>query len=205
MIREGFKVNISLNGKVALKDFNQFDPNLIILDRMLPKKSGEEVLNWIKRIKDIPVIMLTAKDKETDIIEGFKKGVDDYITKPFSPKVLVYRVKTVLKRYDFAEFKENIFYKQLKIYPNNMEVYLKNKKINLSKKEFDILYLLAKNPERIYSRDQIINLVSNNSENVYDRTVDAHIKNIRKKIKKIDKKRKYIYTVYGKGYKFVNK
>ncbi len=200
--KEGFKTKTSKDGSNALKDFNYFDPDLLILDRMLPEKSGDEVFEWIKRIKDVPVIMLTAKDAENEILEGFKIGVDDYITKPFSPKILVERVKSVLKRTNLIEFKENIVFKNIEIYPSSMNIKVYNEVIeNLSTKEFEILYLLTRYPSRIFSREQIYDRVFDSS-NSYFRTIDTHIKNIRKKIEKDPKNPEFIQTVYGKGYRF---
>ncbi|TYB31843.1 MAG: response regulator transcription factor [Candidatus Mcinerneyibacterium aminivorans] len=202
LAREGYRTKISSDGEKALKDFNKFDPDLLILDRMLPNKSGDEVLKWINRIKEIPVIMLTAKDKEDEILNGFKIGVDDYITKPFSPRILVERVKNILKRSDRVSFKDNIIFDSFEMYTSSMEVKIDDKMIgSFSAKEFEILYLLAKNPTRIFSREQIYDIIFKNSDSFY-RTIDTHIKNIRKKIEKNPKNPKFIHTVYGKGYKF---
>jgi len=197
LLREGYKIQISTTGKTAIKDFNIFNPDLIILDRMLPEKSGEEVLNWIKRIRDIPVIMVTAKTEEKDVIDGFDMGVDDYIKKPFSPRILVRRVKTVLKRSKVDHYQSNIVLKNLIIDPEKMIVKKGKKRIKLSPVEFKILYYLAKKRGRILSREQIYEHLFDNKKDNY-RTIDTHIKNIRKKI---ENNNSLIKTVYGKGYR----
>ena len=198
LLREGYNIKISNTGKKAIKDFNIYNPDLIILDRMLPEKSGEEVLNWIKRIRDVPVIMVTAKSEEKDVIEGFDLGAEDYIKKPFSPRILVRRVKSVLKRVDAENLKKSINLGGLFIDPEKMVIKNDKKEINLSPVEFDILYLLAKKKGRILSREQIFNNVFDDKENKSYRTIDTHIKNIRKKIKNHNS---LIKTVYGKGYR----
>ena len=202
LVKEGFIVKIAGDGKSGIKFFETFEPDIVILDRMLPEKSGEEVFEWIKKRGETPVIMVTAKDREEDIVEGFTLGVDDYVTKPFSPKVLVLRIKNILKRKNIWQFKEKIAYKRLFIDPQTFEVIVNERKISLSPAEFKILYLLAKSPGRIYERELLLEMVFGDDAESFDRTIDAHIKNLRKKIEPDRKHPKFIKTVYGVGYKF---
>lgn len=195
--REGFLTAIATNGKEALNIVNNEKISLIILDLMLPDISGEEICKKVKDIYNIPVIMLTAKSSEESVLCGFSLGADDYVTKPFSEKELVARAKAILKRV-YKEDKKILEFKNLYINLDNFEVIFMGKKVQLTPSEFKILWHLANNPSKVFTRGELLNIAINDEGEVFDRIIDAHIKNIRAKIKCA----KYIITVHGVGYKF---
>jgi len=200
--KEGYEVRVAGDGKKAVREFEFFDPHLVLLDRMLPEKSGEEVLAWIKRRKAVPVIMVTAKGLEPDILDGYGRGADDYVTKPFSPRVLMARIKALLKRSTQPAFREILRAGEAELHPQDQTWRDGGKKVFLSSREFEILYLLASHPGRIFSREMILDLVFKEDEEAFDRAVDSHIKNIRKKIETDPSHPVLLITVYGAGYKF---
>lgn len=202
--KEGYNVYEAYSGKKALDIYSNNNLDFIILDLMLPDLSGEEVCRKIRMKSQIPIIMLTAKIKEGERIYGLDIGADDYIVKPFSPKELVARVRAIMRRSDEEFVKANIleFEKEnLKIDLNSRKVTKNNNKINLTPTEFDILKLLTLNPGKVFSRDELVIKVLGYDYEGYDRTIDAHIKNLRHKIE--TKGKKIIKTVYGVGYKFL--
>ena len=203
--KEGYDVHVAGDGKEAIREFEFFDPHLVLLDRMLPGKSGEEVLEWIKKRKAVPVIMVTAKSLEPDILDGYGRGADDYVTKPFSPRVLMARIKAVLKRSTQPAFREVLRTGPYELHPEDQTWREGEKKVSLSRREFEILYLLAGHPGRIFSREMILDLVFGESGEPFDRAVDSHIKNIRKKIEKDPSHPVLIITIYGAGYKFTER
>jgi DNA-binding response OmpR family regulator len=200
--KEKYRVEHAETGEEALKYLNEpFD--LIILDLMLPDIKGEELCSIIRENSDVPVIMLTAKSAEEDRIKGLGIGADDYVVKPFSPRELVARVKAQLRRAGKTK-KKVLSYNQgtLKIDTVHYEVIKENNQVILTPTEFKILLALAENPGRVFSRDQLVNVVQGYDFEGYDRTVDAHVKNLRHKIEKDSKEPQFIKTVYGIGYKF---
>ncbi len=202
--KEGYTVITAKNGQEALNCFKSEAIDLIVLDLMLPVISGEEVCKKIRQKSDIPIIMLTAKGQEDEKIEGLNIGADDYVVKPFSPKELVARIKAILRRSNYKTPKaEFISYLdgELKIYPAEMKVTFQGEKIEFTSTEFNILYFMARNPKQVLSRDQLVEKVLGLEFKGFDRTIDAHIKNIRKKLNITDQK--IIETVYGAGYRFV--
>lgn len=200
--KEKYRVEHAETGEEALAYLNEpFD--LIILDLMLPDLQGEELCGIIRKNSDVPVIMLTAKSGEEDRIKGLGLGADDYVVKPFSPRELVARVKAHLRRSGKTK-KKILSYNRgsLKIDTTNYEVLRENKQLVLTPTEFKILLALAENPGRVFSRDQLVNVVQGYDFEGYDRTVDAHVKNLRHKIERDSKDPQFIRTVYGIGYKF---
>jgi DNA-binding response OmpR family regulator len=169
---------------------------------MLPKISGEEVCQKIRQISEIPIIMLTAKSTEEDKISGFNYGADDYLTKPFSPRELLVRTRAILRRSGSMEKASIISLNsgEFKIYPDEMTVKKEDKDCELTSTEFKILMTLINNAGQVLSRDQLADKVMGLEFSGFDRTIDAHIKNIRKKM--VLEKDQYIVTVYGAGYKF---
>jgi two-component system phosphate regulon response regulator PhoB len=200
--KEGFKLASSNNGTDGLKQIKTIKPNLILLDIMLPGMNGIEILKQIKKddsLAEIPVIMLTAKTEESDVVIGLELGADDYITKPFSPKILASRIKAVLKRYTKPATGKFTNIGHLTIDESKHKVTVLKKEIKLTLTEFKILTFLANRPDIVVGRDKLLNGVFGYESDVFDRTVDAHIKSLRKKLGKC---KNYIETVRGLGYKF---
>ena len=203
--QEGFQVTTAFNGLVALTLFKENDFDLVILDLMLPGLSGEEICREIRKTSSTPIIMLTAKVEEDDRIEGLSIGADDYISKPFSPREVVARVKAVLRRTsnETIPLAESITYDNgLTIDNSRHEVRLNDEIVPLTATEFKLLGALAKYPGRVYTRLQLVEIVQGYDFAGDDRVIDAHIKKIRQKIEKVPKDPKIVLTVYGVGYKF---
>jgi len=200
--REGFTVTIAETGHDALSLLkNGFD--LIILDLMLPDMDGEDICSTIREDSDIPIIMLTAKSGEEERIAGLGIGADDYVVKPFSPRELVARVKALLRRAGTKNRIRSFNGGDLVIDSVRFEVKKKNKNITLTPTEFKLLQCLSDHPGQVFTRLQLVNTVLGYDFEGYDRTIDAHIKNIRHKIEDDQRRPNYIKTVYGVGYKFI--
>lgn len=203
--KEEYDVFTAANGKQGLLLFNEVKPDFIILDLMLPDLSGEEICKSIREISNVPILMLTAKVHEESRVKGFELGADDYLTKPFSPRELVLRVKSIFKRVSGTEMNEHILNynnSDLRINKDTREVYKKEKLITLTPNEYEILLVLAGNPKYVFTRDQIIEQAFGYMFSGYNRTIDSHIKNLRKKIEDNVSEPCYIMTVYGIGYRF---
>jgi DNA-binding response OmpR family regulator len=206
LIKEDFDIITAEDGEMALKIFEKEEIHLIILDLMLPKLSGEKVCSIIRTTSDLPIIMLTAKVDEDNKIEGLSIGADDYVTKPFSPRELVGRVKALLRRSyrDSGPLAEKLIFNNgdLEIEIDKMIVRKNGLNIYLTPNEFKVLVALLTNPGQVFSREQLIEIAFGFDYDGFDRTIDTHIKNIRQKIEDNPKKPIYIITVYGAGYKF---
>ena len=201
--KEGYTTLIASDGIEGLALFRDSNPDIVISDVMMPTIDGFEVLREIRLISDVPVIMLTAKQEEVDRLKGFENGADDYVTKPFSPKELVRRVMVMLKRtYKAIEDKQVLIEGELKLDLNKQKLYKNEDEIDITSKEFQIIYAFFKNPRQILSREQLIELAFSNDFDGFDRTIDAHIKKIRHKIEEDTKNPKYLKTKYGAGYIF---
>lgn len=204
--KEKFQVVTAKDGEKALKLFKNEEFHLIILDLMLPKISGEKVCNRIRAVSDIPIIMLTAKVDEDDKIEGLSIGADDYVTKPFSARELVGRVRALLRRAyrDKNPMAEYLIFNNgdLEIDIKRMKVKKKGEYVFLTPKEFKVLVALLTNPCQVFTREQLVIKAFGIEYEGFDRNIDTYIKNIRKKIEENSKEHKYISTVYGVGYKF---
>lgn len=203
--QEGFHVTTAVNGLVALTLFKENSYDLVLLDLMLPGLSGEEICREIRKTSATPIIMLTAKVEEEDRIQGLTLGADDYISKPFSPREVVARVKAVLRRTqnETALLADVITYDNgLSINNSRHEVRLRDEVIPLTPTEFKILGAIAKYPGRVYSRSQLVEIVQGHDFGGDDRVIDAHIKKLRQKIEKASSDPKIVITVYGVGYKF---
>jgi DNA-binding response OmpR family regulator len=200
--REGFRVKIADTGEKALSLLSEaFD--LIILDLMLPDIPGEVLCSTIRENSDVPIIMLTAKSGEEDRIKGLGIGADDYVVKPFSPRELAARVKAQIRRANKLEKKTLSFNRgALTLNTGNLEVRKRGMPVMLTSTEFRILMILAERPGRVLTRLQLINMVQGYDFEGYDRTIDAHIKNLRHKIEDDKKNPEFIKTIYGVGYKF---
>jgi len=201
--RDGFEVTAVETGEAGIREIRSgFD--LVILDLKLPDIDGEVVCKSIRAVTDIPVIMLTAKSSEEDRVKGLSIGADDYVVKPFSARELVARVKAHLRRSKKDEKKEFSFNNgSLIIDTLSREVKKNGNRVSLTNTEFRILLNLAKRPNVIFSRLQLINIVQGIDFDGFDRVVDVHIKNVRRKIESGPKKARFIETVYGVGYKFI--
>ena len=200
--KEGFKVFCSETGEDALKIIKEKTPDLVILDWMLPDTSGIDVCRQIKidkKLKNIPVLILTAKGEPDDKIKGLEVGADDYVTKPFNNKELLLRVKSLIKRSKPSLLEDLGIFKDLKIDRITRKVFRENKEIKLGPIEYKLLDFLIKSPQRVYSREQLLNNVWGENINVETRTVDVHIRRLRKAIN-IDKKNDLIRTVRSSGY-----
>ncbi len=204
LAKAGYKVTAVASGEEAIKAARSKLPDLVLLDLMLPGVDGLEVCNTMKRDQrtaNIPIVMLTARGDETDIVTGLELGADDYVTKPFSPRVLVARIKAVLRRRSRqpAEEKAVLKIKDLAIDAGRHEVTVRAKRIDLTSTEFKILHLLARRPGWVFTRQQIIDAARGEEYAVTDRSVDVHIAGLRKKLGPLGKQ---IETVHGVGYRF---
>ena len=203
--RHYYDVVEAVNGEEAKTVFLEHHPCLIILDLMLPKVSGEAFLKWVREQKynEVSVIMLSAKAQINDKIAGLKMGADNYITKPFDPDELMAHVEAVLRR--TGQFCQKIVNDGLCIMPRRGEVLLYDKKVKLTKHEFNLLYYLMQNPNIVFNREQLVmQIYPYDEQSILDRTIDTHIKNLREKIEDISSNPKRIQTVRGMGYKFVH-
>lgn len=199
--KEGYNCIVANNGEQALKYFYNNNFDLIILDRMIPDISGEDICKKIKETSMVHIIMLTAKIEDEDRIDGFNIGCDDYVCKPFNVKELVLRVKAVFRK--MGENKDILkFSDELEINMLSHNVKVRGESVILTNTEYKILLLLAKNPSRVFSREQLLELTIDEHYEKMDRIIDAHIKNLRQKIELDTKKPTIIQTVYGVGYKF---
>lgn len=200
----GYKTYIADDGMRGLYLFNEHDIDLAILDIMMPGIDGFELLQEIRKISDIPIIMLTAKKSEIDRLNGFDYGADDYVIKPFSPKELIKRVEVLIKRVysDVQKDDKKINYDDLALDLKNQILYKNGEPIEITSSEFKLLKTFFKNKGQVLSRDQLIEHSFGYDYEGFDRTIDTHIKRIRKKIEKDHKNPIYIKTKYGAGYIF---
>ncbi|MEW6425814.1 MAG: response regulator transcription factor [Bacillota bacterium] len=200
--KEGFRVETAEDGEKALTMARSFAPDLILLDLMLPKLDGWAVCREIRKTTSVPIIMLTARGEEFDRVLGLELGADDYITKPFSPREMVARVKAVLRRAKLAGKQNTVLsYPGLLIDHSASRVEAGGREIQLTPKEFELLWFLASHPRRVYSREQLLENVWGYAYPGDPRTVDTHVKRLREKLKNPGAKN-YIVTVWGKGYRF---
>ncbi|MDU2065690.1 MAG: response regulator transcription factor [Sporomusaceae bacterium] len=198
LLQENFEVYCAYDGTTALEMEEQYKPDLLLLDIMLPGYSGLEICQAITR--DVPVIFLTAKTAEQDKITGFSLGADDYITKPFSPKELIARVKAVLRRSNLLFAESILTFPGLTINPTSHVVKSNEQTVALSPKEYELLLFLVRHPSQVFDRDQVLTNVWGYDFDGDDRTVDATVKRLRHKL--AEPAANYIHTVWGKGYKF---
>ncbi|MEZ4509114.1 MAG: response regulator transcription factor [Eubacteriales bacterium] len=201
--REGFSVATAKDGEEALRLYATLSPALVLLDLMLPKRSGEEVCREIRARGNTPVIMLTAKAEENSILGGLAIGADDYVTKPFSPRQVVARVHAVLRRAGTAQTETLRFDSgYLTIDTAARTVKRDGTLVTLTPSEYSILVALATNPKRTFTRDELIQLALKDDFEGYDRVIDTHMKNLRQKIEPDAKQPRYLLTVHGVGYRF---
>jgi two-component system alkaline phosphatase synthesis response regulator PhoP len=198
--KEGYEVAEALNGKIALQIAEKFKPDLILLDVMMPEMDGIQTCQELRKnnmFKDVFIVFLTARIEEYSEIAGFTAGADDYITKPIKPGSLLSRIKAILKRKHAPAGVDQITIGDLLIDKTSYEVTYKGQKIHFARKEFELLYMLASQPGKVFSRDKILEQIWGNDVYVGDRTVDVHIRKIREKIDP-----DFIKTIKGIGYKY---
>ena len=204
--QDGYDVDCAYDGEEALELVKQNEYDVMLLDVMLPKLTGFEVLQMIREFSMLPVIMLTAKGDDMDKILGLEYGADDYITKPFNILEVKARIKAIFRRSKVKEEKEDkehlIVYDDLRLDCDSKRVHIGNKEINLTAKEFDLLEHLAVNPDKVYSRENLLNIVWGYDYPGDVRTVDVHVRRLREKIEDNPSEPKYIHTKWGVGYFF---
>lgn len=200
--KEGYLVSSAYDGRTALEMARSQSPDLIVLDLMLPQISGWDVCRELRRENPVPIIMLSARDEVTDKIVGLELGADDYLSKPFDPKELVSRVRAVLRRGDESRPRPaRLQVGELSVDTAKRLVSRGGEAIPLTPTEFNLLLALAESPGRVYSRLQLLDRLQDDSYEGYERTIDSHIKNLRKKIEPNPEHPQYIVTVHGVGYK----
>jgi len=204
--RAGFRVVSAHDGRAALTGARAEKPDLIVLDLGLPGLDGLDVTRALRKESGVPIIMLTARGEESDKLVGLELGADDYIVKPFSPKELVARVRTVLRRVESADAGADIVrVADVMLDVPRMQVTIAGRVVELTPTEFQLLVALARQPGRIFTRAQLLDAVRGVSFDSYERAIDAHVKNIRRKIEANPREPRYIVSVYGVGYKFADK
>lgn len=201
--KEGFLTVCASNGKIAMEKFNSENPSLIILDIMMPEMDGWQVCREIRKTSDVPIIMLTAKGETFDKVLGLELGADDYMVKPFDTKELVARVKAVLRRFESkdSDTRKEISYTNLSVNLSNYELKLNGNIMEIPPKELELLYFLSSNPNRVFTREQLLEEVWGFDYFGDSRTVDVHIKRLREKLEGVEGNWT-LKTVWGVGYKF---
>lgn len=204
--QEGYEVDCAYDGQEAVDKAKETEYDIVLLDLMLPILTGYEVCQQIREFSDMPIIMLTAKGDDMDKILGLEYGADDYITKPFNILEVKARIKAIMRRTRKEEKKESfgktLVSGDLKLDCEGRRVFIAGREINLTAKEFDVLELLAKNPNKVYSRENLLNLVWGYEYPGDVRTVDVHIRRLREKIEAVPSDPKYVHTKWGIGYYF---
>lgn len=195
---EGFEVLHTVDGAKVIESVTVFQPDLVIMDVMLPNKNGFDCTEDIRKVCNVPIIMLTARTEQADVINGLQTGADDYLCKPFDVTELVLRIRALINR-----TKGQVVFDRWTLNETSLSISVDNKKVLFSLVEFQLFSLLYHAPNDVYSRDQIIDLVYQDYRVVTDRTVDSHVKNIRKKLRHADIDPAHIESVYGAGYRFI--
>ena len=203
--REGFDVLMASDGESALATAREYQPDLIVLDIMLPKRSGLEITRVLRQERPVPIILLTARGDEADRIVGLELGADDYVVKPFSPREVVARVKAVLRRTG-REASDDVVRPLtlglMTIIPSERVVTIDGCAVDLTAKEFDLLHFLASHPRQVFTRDQLLDQVWGTEYIADESTVTVHVRRLREKIERDPSKPEYVVTVWGVGYKF---
>ena len=203
LTKNNYQPFMAQTGQEALEIFDREKISLVVLDLMLPDLSGEQICREIRKKSAVPVIIMTAKVDEESIVHGLNIGADDYVTKPFSPRQLMARIAAVLRRTSANKsLPELLEYRNLVINLNNKSVTKDSAHLSLTPSEYGILSLLMGRPRKIFTREEIISQIMEHGYDGYDRTIDAHIKNLRQKIEDDPKKPEFILTIYGMGYRF---
>ena len=201
--KDGFHTKHIASGSKVIPWVKKNNPDLILLDLMLPEMNGKKICQEIRNFSSLPIIMVTAMVEEIDRLIGLELGADDYICKPFSPKEVIARVKAVLRRSD-PDYIKSSQSMGFQVNPDQYLITLSGQKLDLTPVEFRLMSMFIEYPNRVYNRDQILNKVFDDGRIVLDRTVDTHIKNLRQKLKAVNPKSDYIRSIYGIGYSFEN-
>jgi len=199
--RDGYNVITAYEGREAVAKFRQNNPNLVVLDLMLPGLDGMEICRILREESDVPIIMLTARTRDEDKLDGLDTGADDYVTKPFSPGELAARVRAIFRRLPSERGPAQIRHGNLLMNFLKREVYLDDRRINLTAVEFKLLAAFLKEPGRVFDRMELIDKAFGYDFEGFDRAIDVHIFNLRRKLEPNPKRPEYIKTVYGAGYK----
>ena len=202
----GFEVIVASNGESALASARGAKPDLVVLDLRLPGRDGLDVTRELRRTSNVPIVMLTAKGEESDRIVGLEIGADDYMVKPFSPKELVARVWAVLRRTEAARAigPEVLRVRDVEVDMPKMRVHAAGRPVDLTPTEFQLLVALAREPGRVFTRAQLLDAVHGVAFESYERAIDAHVKNIRRKLEPVPARPRYLLTVHGVGYRFTD-
>ncbi len=202
--KEGFSVTMAHDGQAAISQFKESTPSVVLLDVMLPKMDGFQVCREIRRISNIPIIMLTAKGETFDKVLGLELGADDYMVKPFDNKELVARIKAALRRYDPKDDAEKeVIYPNLAVNLSNYELKINGKQLDIPPKELELLYFLASHPNKVFTREQLLEMVWGFDYFGDSRTVDVHVKRLREKLELAgDDQNWELRTIWSVGYKF---
>jgi DNA-binding response OmpR family regulator len=202
----GFEVLVAGDGEVALASARRSRPDLVVLDLGLPGRDGLDVARALRQTSSVPIVMLTARGEETDRVVGLELGADDYVVKPFSPKELVARVRAVLRRTDAAKAggSEVLRVADVEMDLPRMRVSVGGRPVELTSTEFQLLTVLVREPGRVFTRGQLLDAVHGVAFDSYERAVDAHVKNIRRKLEPTPGRPRYLLTVHGVGYRFTD-
>jgi DNA-binding response OmpR family regulator len=204
--RGGFEVMTATTGAGALREFTRRRPDLVILDLTLPETDGLDVARAIRRAGDVPIIMLTARTEEADRVAGLELGADDYVTKPFSARELVARVRAVMRRAQIAATRDDVVHvgESMVLDAPRMQVQVDGREVLLTATEFQLLLYMARQPGRVFTRAQLLDAVHGVAIESYERAIDAHVKNIRHKIESDPRAPRHLQTVFGVGYRLVD-
>ncbi len=200
--RAGYEVDVAGDGAAALESLAARMPDLVVLDLMLPQVGGLEIARWLRERGDTPIIMLTARREEPDRIAGLEMGADDYVVKPFSPQELVSRVRAVLRRTQGGPEPGLLIFDELRIDPRTRLVEVRGEERSLTAREFDLLWVMARHPRQVFSRDQLLDAVWGLTEYIDPSTVTVHIRRLREKIEADPANPQHILTAWGVGYRF---
>ena len=200
----GFEVIVARDGREALMRARTEHPDLVVLDLGLPGLDGLDVTRSLRHDSTVPLIMLTARDTETDKVLGLELGADDYLTKPFSPRELVARIRAVLRRHGRAAADETIRVGELLVDVPRLRAEVSGRQVALTASEFELLATMARQPGRVFTRSQLLDAIHGQAIESYERAIDAHIKNIRRKLEPDPRRPRYLLTVYGVGYRLAD-
>lgn len=205
----GFKTRVAENGLDAISLFRADPPDVVLLDVMLPKKNGYEVCRKLRESDDVPIIMISARNSESDRLKGFEIGADDYVCKPFSPREVIARINSIIRRsakepvYQSDAYKDTIVtVPEFTVCQSSLTAMFMGKSLSLTLSEFNLLVTFVSRPNRVFERTHLLDILAQHGSHCTDRAVDCHIKNLRQKLRQIRPNKTIIQTIYGVGYKF---